>query len=302
VKQEYPVDKQEIFNRLVLKDMGFDLDAGRLDITVHPFCAGFSKYDVRLTTHYENEIWPEPLLSVLHEGGHGLYEQGLPEEGIGMPVGQSISPAVHESQSRLWENMIGRSKAFWQHYLPIAKEHFPDKLANMDIEQLYLAINQVKPSLIRIESDEVTYNLHILIRFELEREMMEGKIEVDDLPRLWNEKMQKYLGLVPPNDAMGVLQDVHWSFGLIAYFPTYTLGNLYSAQFLHQAEKDIPDLKSRISQGDLLCLRQWLLEKIHSKGKRLTPKALIKEVTGEDLKADYFIHYLENKFFPIYEC
>ncbi|NUM34787.1 MAG: carboxypeptidase M32 [Candidatus Brocadiae bacterium] len=300
VKEEYPVDKQEIFNRRVLKDMGFDLDAGRLDIAVHPFCAGFTKYDVRLTTRYENEVWPEPLLSTLHEGGHGLYEQGLPEEGIGTPIGQSMSPGVHESQSRLWENLVGRSKEFWYHYLPIAKEYFGDKLKNIDVEKLYEAINQVRPSLIRVESDEVTYNLHILIRFELEREMMEGKIQVEDLPKLWNERMKKYLGVVPSSDATGVLQDVHWSFGLIAYFPTYTIGNLYSAQFFHQAEKDIPDLKSKISQGDLLVLRKWLLEKIHSRGKRLTPKGLIQEVTGEPLKADYFVQYLKDKFSPIY--
>ncbi len=300
VKEEYPVDKQEIFNRVVLKDMGFDLEAGRMDIAVHPFCAGFTKYDVRLTTRYENEVWPEPLFSTLHEGGHGLYEQGLPEEGISQPFGQSMSPAVHESQSRLWENLIGRSREFWHYYLPIAKKYFPEKLHNIDVEDIYEAINQVKLSLIRVESDEVTYNLHILIRFELEREIMEGRIQIKDLPTLWNEKMQKYLGVVPPNDAKGVLQDVHWSFGLISYFPTYTLGNLYSAQFFNKAQKDIPDLMSRVSQGDLLTLRNWLLNNIHSRGKRLTPKALIQEVTGEPLKADYFIHYLENKFFPIY--
>lgn len=297
---DYPIDKQEKLNQMVLKDMGFDLEAGRLDVTVHPFTAGFCKYDVRITTRYRTFDWPDSLFSVLHEGGHGLYEQGLPEDALSTPAGESVSSTIHESQSRLWENIIGRSREFWQYYFPIAKELFPKQLKNVDLERFYLALNEVKPSLIRTEADEVTYNLHVLLRFELEKDLVEGKIQVEDLATLWNEKMEKYLGIRPANDTEGVLQDVHWSSGLIGYFPTYTLGNLCCVQFFRQAQKEIPDLMKNIAEGHLVILKNWLNQKIHGQGKRLISRELLKEVTGQVLAVEPFADYLETKFSEIY--
>ena len=267
---------------------------------MHPFCAGTSRDDVRLTTRYSADWLPGSLFGTIHEAGHGLYEQGLPADAIGTPAGASVSLGIHESQSRLWENMVGRSKAFWTHYLPKLRALFPQQLSAVDLDAFYAAVNQVEPSLIRVEADEVTYNLHILLRFELECDLIEGRVAVAELPEVWNERMEQYLGIRPPNDALGVLQDTHWSCGLLGYFPTYTLGNLYAAQFFHQAHQDLPDLKAQIAQGELGPLKTWLNEKIHVRGARATASELVEEVTGAKLSADYFIDYLWEKFGALY--
>ena len=298
--QEYPIEQQELLGQQVLADMGFDMEAGRLDLAVHPFCAGTSRDDVRLTTRYSADWLPGSLFGTIHEAGHGLYEQGLPADAIGTPAGASVSLGIHESQSRLWENMVGRSKAFWTHYLPKLRALFPQQLSAVDLDAFYAAVNQVEPSLIRVEADEVTYNLHILLRFELECDLIEGRVAVAELPEVWNERMEQYLGIRPPDDALGVLQDTHWSCGLLGYFPTYTLGNLYAAQFFHQAHQDLPDLEAQIAQGELGPLKTWLNEKIHARGARATASELVEEVTGAKLSADYFIDYLWEKFGALY--
>ncbi|MFT5087818.1 MAG: carboxypeptidase Taq [Candidatus Latescibacterota bacterium] len=299
--REFDVELQDQFGRQVIAALGFDMEAGRLDIAVHPFCSGTSRDDVRLTTRYDASWLPGSLFGSMHEAGHGMYEQGLPEEAKGVPAGQSISLGIHESQSRMWENMVGRSRPFWQHYFPLLQQAFPGAIDDIDLDAFYAAINQVEPSFIRVEADEVTYNLHIALRFEIEVELMEGQLKVADLPEAWNARMQDYLGVIPPDDAQGVLQDVHWSFGGIGYFPTYSLGNLYAAQFFQQAQKDIPDLIGQISTGQFVGLKQWLNEKIHAHGTRLTAAELVQEVTGEPLSATYFADYLQGKFGPLYD-
>ena len=298
--QDFPVAEQEQLGRQVLEDLGFDLEAGRLDVAVHPFCSGTSRDDVRLTTRYSADWLPGSLFGTIHEAGHGLYEQGLPADAVGTPAGGSVSLGIHESQSRLWENMVGRGRAFWIHYLPQLKALFPTQLQGVEVDDFYAAVNQVEPSLIRVEADEVTYNLHILLRFELERDLFEGRVEVADLPSVWNERMQQYLGVCPPDDAQGVLQDVHWSFGLMGYFPTYTLGNLYGAQFFHQAQRDLPDLQEQIGRGELLGLKTWLNDRVHNRGSRLRAGELVEEVTGEKLNSVYFTDYLQAKFGALY--
>ena len=298
--QSFPVDEQEIFGRRVMQDLGFDADGGRLDVAVHPFCSGLGAGDVRLTTRYSPEHFNDSLFGIIHECGHGLYEQGLPEEAAGTPVARSVSLGIHESQSRLWENMVGRSREFWDHYLPELKGQFPTQLSDVDADAFYAAVNQVEASFIRVEADEVTYNLHILLRFELEKALVEEALDVSDLPQAWSDGMERFLGIRPSSDSEGVLQDVHWSSGLIGYFPTYTLGNLYAAQFMRQAQREIPDLADRLRIGDFEGLLAWLRSSIHARGSRLTAAELVKEVTGEDLQAGYLMEYLERKFGEIY--
>jgi len=298
--QDYAIEAQEELGRQVMADLGFDLEGGRLDIAVHPFCGGTCRDDVRLTTRYNLDWLPGSLFGTIHETGHGLYEQGLPAEAAGVPAGDSVSLGIHESQSRLLENMVGRGRSFWVHYLPRLQALFPGQLDSVDVDAFYAAVNQVEPSLIRVEADEVTYNLHILLRFELERDLFEDRVEIADLPAVWNQRMEQYLGVRPPDDAQGVLQDIHWSMGGMGYFPTYTLGNLYAAQFFHQAHVDLPDLEAQIARGEFQGLKTWLNEKIHRRGSRLTAGELCEEVTGEKLSADYFTDYLEAKFGALY--
>ena len=243
---------------------------------------------------------PGSLFGSIHEAGHGLYEQGLPSEAVSVPAGKSVSLGIHESQSRMWENMVGRSQPFWQHYFPLLQAAFPGVIDDVDLDRFYAAINQVEPSFIRVEADEVTYNLHIALRFEIEVALVEGDLRVDELPEAWNAKMRDYLGIAPPDDAQGVLQDVHWSFGGIGYFSTYSLGNLYAAQFFHQAQRDMPDLMEQVAAGQLLVLKGWLNQNIHTRGARLTADQLVREVTGEPLTAQYFVDYLRTKFTPLY--
>jgi carboxypeptidase Taq len=301
LQRQFPVQLQEALSRRVTEAIGYDFSAGRIDVTDHPFCTTLGPRDVRLTTRYDEHFLPGALFSTLHEAGHGMYEQGLPAERYGLPTGQAVSLGIHESQSRMWENLVGRSRAFWEHFFPSVKETFPSALGDMQLDDYYFAINDVRPSLIRTESDEATYNLHILVRFELEQALLTEDLPVADLPAAWGEKYRKYLGIEPSNDADGVLQDVHWSSGAIGYFPTYTLGNLYAAQLFEQAGRELGDLHSMFRRGEFTLLREWLRDKVHSQGRRYPATVLARRVTGESLSHDALIRHLRGKFGPLYD-
>lgn len=302
LKQDYDEQAQWDFSMLVLPAIGFDLERGRQDRSVHPFTTSFSINDVRVTTRVGRDTFPSALFSTLHEGGHGLYEQNGDQSLEGTPLAGGASLGVHESQSRLWENVLGRSWEFWQFYYPRLREFFPSQLGNVSQESFYRAINKAESSFIRVEADEVTYNLHIFLRFELEQELLAQKLPVRDLPEAWNEKMRQYLGLTPPDDALGVLQDIHWSGGTMGYFPTYTLGNVLALQFYDRALKDIPDLPERYARGEFLPLLDWFREKIHRHGRKFTAKELIERVTGSlAIEAGPYLAYIRQKFSNIYE-
>ena len=297
--RHFPQGLQEQFAREVAARIGYDFDGGRLDPTAHPFSLGVGPGDARITTRYDENFFSMAFFGTLHEAGHALYNQGLPPEYWGSPRGQSVSLGIHESQSRMWENLVGRSLGFWRTFYPRAQELFPD-LGEVSLEAFHFAINQVAPSLIRVEADEVTYNLHIIFRFELERALIRGDLEVKDLPEAWNMRVQEYLGLTPPDDRMGVMQDVHWSSGNFGYFPTYTLGNLYAAQFFATATTELGDLEDMFARGDFGPLLGWLREKIHSQGGRYRPRDLVRVVTGEELDSRFLIEYLLGKFGGLY--
>jgi len=292
--------RQLEFGRMVLIAMGYDFERGRLDLSAHPFTTSFHPTDVRVTTRVHEHDLQSCLFSCIHEGGHGLYDQGLDPRYFGTPLGDSVSLGIHESQSRMWENCVGRSRPFWQFFYPMLQQTFHHQLRSLDGEQFYAAINRVKPSLIRVEADELTYNLHIMLRFEIEQDLIEGRTRPEDLPGIWNRKMEEYLGIVPSNDAEGVLQDVHWSFGAFGYFPTYTLGNLYSVQFYEQAKLEIPHLEDEIAAGQLMVLQRWLGQKIHRWGRMLTPDHLAQRVTGKSLDPEPFLSYVEKKYGELY--
>jgi carboxypeptidase Taq len=299
LKREFPIDAQEAFGKAASAAIGFDYDAGRLDVTDHPFCAGAGPRDQRITTRYNLHDFGDAFFSILHEAGHGLYEQGLPADQFGLPTGEAVSLGIHESQSRMWENQVGRSRAFWEHFLPQAQKSFAS-LKDASLDTFYGAINEVRPSLIRVDADEVTYNLHILIRFELERAMIEDDLQAADLPPAWNEKYQKYLGVMPPNDADGCLQDVHWSAGLFGYFPTYSLGNLYAGQFFAKANKDLGDLRAAFRRGEFKPLLDWLRNKIHRHGQRHTAAELAQNITGQPLSHASWIEQIRTKYGELY--
>ncbi len=298
---DYDIEKQKAFCALAAKQIGYDFDAGRLDVSAHPFSTSFHPLDARITTRYSRSEFMESVSGVIHEVGHALYEQGLPAEHFGTPLAEAVSLGIHESQSRLWENMVGKSRAFWTYFYPVMQKEFPAPLQNVSLESFYRAINAVEPSFIRVEADEVTYNLHIILRFEIERALIEGHIAVEDLPRIWNSKMKELLTVDVPDDSLGVLQDVHWSGGSIGYFPTYSLGNLYSAQFFAAARRDIPALDDEMAQGHFANLLKWLREKIHVHGKRYSAQELAKKATGEKLNSKYFSDYISKKYGEIYE-
>jgi len=300
LERHYPAAAQEKLAREAAAAVGFDFQAGRLDVSVHPFCSGLGPGDTRLTTRYDERYFGDAFFGVLHETGHGLYDQGLPAEHFGTPLGNSISLGIHESQSRMWENFVGRSRSFWRHFFPKAKEAFGQTLADVGEEQWVFAVNDVRPSFIRTESDEATYNLHVLLRFELEQAMLTGDLGLGDLPAAWNERMEEYLGITPPDDARGCLQDIHWSGGAIGYFPTYTLGNLYAAQFFEQAKKELGDLDGSFAGGDFAPLLGWLRKNIHSQGERYTARDLVKRVTGRDLSAEPLLNHLRAKAAELY--
>lgn len=298
--QTYPEQAQWDFGTMVLEDMGFDFQHGRQDRSAHPFTTGFSPHDVRLTTRISPERFQSGLFGTIHEGGHALYDQGMRIELDRSPLFDGASYGVHESQSRLWENVVGRSREFWRHYLPELRQVFPEQLEGVDLDTFYRAINKVEPSLIRVEADEVTYNLHIFLRFELEQDLLEGRLAVADLPEAWNAKMEAYLGVTPPDDARGVLQDVHWSEGLMGYFPTYALGNLLAVQFYEQALTEMPELPGQIAKGQFGALGEWLRDRIHAHGKKFTPVELTRRVTGGEMSAQPFLDYLWEKYGQIY--
>lgn len=296
----YDTSRQLEFGRFVLTAMGYDFERGRLDLSAHPFTTSFHPTDVRVTTRvYEREL-PACLFSCIHEGGHGLYEQGLDPRHYGTPLGDSVSLGIHESQSRLWENCVGRSRPFWRFFYPILQQAFPHQLKEIDLDHFYAGINRVRPSLIRVEADELTYNLHIMLRVEIERALIEDRLQPDALPEIWRDKMRQYLGIEPERDADGVLQDVHWSMGSFGYFPTYTLGNLYAVQFYEQAKRDMPGLEDDIASGELTMLRRWLEQKIHRWGRTFPPDRLVERVTGSMLQPEPFLRYLEEKYRRLY--
>ncbi|MCB1109184.1 MAG: carboxypeptidase M32 [Chlamydiia bacterium] len=291
----YPATMQTKFTTDLLFDMGLDPHHTRLDVSSHPFCMDIHPTDLRLTTHIYEDSPIQNISAVLHEGGHGLYETGLPAEFYGSPLSEAISLGIHESQSRFWEVLIGQSLPFWQYYYPKLQKLFP-KLQTFTLDDYYAHLNRVQPSFIRVHADEVTYTLHVILRYELEKELLSGKLKAKDIPAAWNAKMQDFLGITPPNNAKGCLQDVHWSCGLIGYFPTYALGNLYSAQFFATFVKAHPDYASRIACGDLKFIRAWLLEQIHCHGRRYSAAELVQNVTGTPLTAKAYKNYLENKY------
>lgn len=298
--REFDEDKQRAFGEDIIKRFGYDFNRGRQDRAVHPFCTAFSRDDVRITTRFDRRFLPMALFGTLHETGHALYNMGIAERYDGNLIYDGASYGIHESQSRLWENLVGRSRAFWQCYYPRLQETFP-ALADVDQERFYRAINKVEPTLIRVEADEVTYNLHILLRFEIEVELLEGRLAVSDAPAAWNTKVREYLGLDVPDDAHGILQDVHWSFGGIGYFPTYSLGNIISVQLFEAADKALGGgLDGMIGRGEFSPLREWLLENVHQWGKKYTPSELIERVTGGPLDTGPYLRYLQAKFGEIY--
>ncbi|MCF7928495.1 MAG: carboxypeptidase M32 [Spirochaetales bacterium] len=296
----FPEDRQRAFSRSVISELGYCFDRGRLDQSTHPFTTSLGADDVRITNRYLENFFNAGIFGSIHEAGHGLYELGFGEEIRGNLLADGTSLGIHESQSRFWENMVGRSRSFWEYYLPRARSHFPGVIDDIDLERWYRGINRVEPSLIRVEADEVTYSLHIVLRFRLETALLSGDLQVGDLPEAWREQSSSLLGVVPESDADGVLQDIHWSMGAVGYFPTYALGNLYAAQFRSALLRDYPGLDSMIASGDFKPVLKWLRQKIHRHGSALTPGELCRQVTGGGLSADFFIDYLEDKYGEIY--
>jgi carboxypeptidase Taq len=298
--KEYDVQKQWDFGIEVAKAYGYDFERGRQDKSAHPFTTTFGLGDVRITTRFYSNLLTSSIFSTMHETGHALYDQGSRPELDRTPLLGGTSLAIHESQSRMWENFVGRSRPFWTAFLPRLKSYFPAQLGSADLETFYRAINKVEPSLIRVEADEATYNLHIMLRFDIELALAENSLDVRHLPEQWNAKMSEFLGLTPPNDSQGVMQDVHWSTGLMGYFPTYALGNLVAAQLWERIQTDLPRLNQEISQGKFSSLLAWLREHIHQHGGKFEPVELLQRVVGSGLSAQPYLRYLEAKFGEIY--
>ena len=295
--QSFDTDAQRGFSLEVLRQFGYAEDEWRLDQTQHPFMTSPGHGDIRLTTNYR----PDDLTSLfasMHEFGHGVYEWGVDEALAGTPLAAGVSLGLHESQSRTWENLVGRSRSFWRHFYPKLQETFPQQLEAVDEEAFYRAVNKVHPSLIRIDADEVTYNMHIILRFELEQELIEGRLTVSDLPTAWNARMQEYLGIDVPDDAHGVLQDMHWAGGGLGYFPTYSLGNVISVQIWERAQEDLGDLDERFERGEFGELREWLRDHLYKLGRKFTPQETIERVTGSRIDAKPYVRYLREKLAP----
>jgi len=300
LRQAFDEAAQERFALDCVTAFGYDLEHGRLDRTVHPFATALSKYDVRITTRYRRHFLNTALFGTMHEAGHALYEQGVADAFYRTPLENTASLGVHESQSRLWENLVGRSRPFWEGAYPRLQRAFPEQLTRVGLDAFYAAINRVEPSFIRVEADEVTYNLHIMLRFELELALLEGSLSVADLPEAWNQGMQEMLGITPPDDASGVLQDVHWAIGLFGYFPTYTLGNLVSVQLFEAATAAHPQIPREIRAGKFATLLGWLRENVHRHGARYLPDELLQRATGSELDARPYLRYLTGKFGELY--
>jgi carboxypeptidase Taq len=296
----YPVEAQRSFSRHAGRAIGFSFTDGRLDEAAHPFCSGFGPGDTRLTTRYNPHHFPGAFFGTLHEAGHGIYDQGLDKAAFGTAMGQAASLGIHESQSRLWENFVGRSRPFWNYFYPQAEAVFPEALSGVPLDDFYWAVNDVRPSFIRVEADEATYNLHIMLRFELEQPLLTGDLQPADVPGVWNETFQRYFGLVPPDAAHGCLQDIHWSGGMLGYFPTYSLGNMCAAQFFEAARRDLGDLDHQIATGKFAPLKEWLNKNIHSRGKQYRSRKLVEVVTGQPLSHAPLIAHLRAKYSELY--
>ncbi|EMA64006.1 carboxypeptidase Taq [Halorubrum distributum JCM 13561] len=295
----FPEDEQEALSREALELVGYDFDRGRLDVSSHPFTSG-NQFDCRVTTRFDENDPLGAVGSTIHEFGHAQYNLGLPQEHFGTPLGESRDLSVHESQSRLWENHVGRSEAFWEEFLPVFQEHFP-QTEEATVRDAYEAFNQVyEDNLIRVEADELTYHLHIVIRFEIERDLIRGDLDVEDVPGVWNDKYEEYLGIRPDTDSEGCLQDIHWSHGNFGYFPTYSLGSVMAAQLFEAAEDEIDDLHGKIADGEFGDLHDWLGENVHQHGSRYETNELVVRATGEDFSADAFLDYVDEKYGELY--
>lgn len=300
LRQPFPVESQRAFGEMVAEAIGYDFERGRLDESVHPFSTSFGKGDSRITTRYDDGWLNPALFGTMHECGHSMYEQGIGDDINGTMLGSGTSLSVHESQSRTWENLVGRSLNFWQWAFPRLKEHFPNEFDSVDIMSFYRAINKVQPSFIRVEADECTYNLHIMLRFEIEQAIIKGDLPVSEIPDRWNGMFNDFLGLTPASDAVGCLQDIHWSMGGFGYFSTYALGNLLSVQYYNQAVTDAPTITDEIADGNFAPLLAWLRENIHQHGRKFDTQELTKRVTGETITSRPYIDYLKDKFSDIY--
>ena len=299
--QEFDESTQWAFGEEVIKAFGYDFNRGRQDKSVHPFTSSFGNDDVRITTRVAPNYFNTALFGTLHEAGHGMYEQGIGKQLARTPISHGASFGFHESQSRMWENLVGRGKPFWIAFFPRLQEYFPEALRDVNLDDFYRAINKVERSLIRVEADETTYNLHIMVRFELEIALMTGELSAVNLPEAWNQKYEDYLGITPPDDAQGVLQDIHWSFGGFGYFSTYSLGNLISSMLWEVIQRDLPDLQSQFEKAEFGGLLEWLRANIYVHGAKYEPMELLKMVTGSALDADPYMRYLEAKFGEIYK-
>ncbi|MFX0028149.1 MAG: carboxypeptidase M32 [Candidatus Hermodarchaeota archaeon] len=298
-QKHYDEDKQFELSRKIIEKLNFDFGYGRQDRVTHPFTTSLASMDIRITTR-TTEPFPDCITSTIHEYGHAIYEMGFRKELHDTILCNGTSMGIHESQSRMWENIVGRSKEFWMYWYPTFQESFPENLKDYPMDEFHRAMNIVKPSFIRVNADEVTYGLHIILRFEIEKSLIEDKIQVNELPEIWNSKFEELLGIVPPNDAKGVLQDVHWSMGSIGYFASYFLGNLYAAQIYNTALQKLPSLPENYAKGEFSTLLSYLKENIHQYGSIYRAKELIKRVTGEELNSAYFLKYIETKYKPIY--
>ena len=296
----FPIEQQRAFCINIIERFGFNSDAWRLDPTVHPFASSSATTDIRITTRYYEDFISPALFGSMHECGHGLYENGVSPTLERTPLCRGASLGLHESQSRMWENLVGRSRPFWKFFFPKIQSTFPAQFKGIDAETFYRAINKVQPSLIRVEADEATYGLHIILRFELEQEIMEGKLALKDLPEAWKARMKAYLGVDVPDDAQGVLQDIHWSGGMIGYFPTYQLGNILACQIWEKALKAIPDLYAQFERGEFMALREWLRENLHKHGRKFTPKETLEKVVGGSINVGPYVQYLKSKLGEIY--
>lgn len=300
LRQHFPKESQWNWGMHLIKALHFDFDAGRQDKSEHPFSVSFNAHDVRITTRIDEADFGNMTWSCIHETGHALYEQGLPLEEYGLPLGEACSYSIHESQSRLWENNVGRSKGFWQHYFPQLQQQFPAQFGAVSPDQFYKGINKVAPSLVRTEADEITYHFHVFVRYELEKRLLGGSLTTAEIPQFWNSRYKELLDVEVPDDGRGALQDVHWSHGSFGYFPTYSLGSLYAAQFFAKAKKSTAGLEQGIAAGDTAPLLAWLREQVHHKGRYFTSEELCKAVTGETLNANFFLAYVKEKYGGIY--
>jgi carboxypeptidase Taq len=298
--QHFDTEAQWAFGEEVIRDIGYDFGRGRQDLSTHPFTTTFSTGDVRITTRVSEDFLSPGLFSTLHEAGHALYEQGIDPALERSLLADGASLALHESQSRLWENLIGRSRPFWQRYYPRLQSIFPERLSNVTIDAFYRAVNRVEPGAIRVEADEVTYNLHIMLRFEIEKALLEGRTATVDLPEIWHAKMKEYLGVTPANDAVGVLQDIHWSLGAFGYFPTYALGNLMSTQIFEKAARDLTDIEEHVAEGRFVELLAWLREHIHRHGRTMDALEILEQATGRGLGAGSWLGYVRRKYGQLY--